>query len=123
MDRVGDQFFTDAAFARHQDLRVRPRDPVDFLRQLDDPGAGANQLACSPLTSHAFPSSVRTTCELIQCPYEKTFKVLPASVVHPLELHAEFTPARSLPRATTEHLDDGSEWPGPKHGVEPAYRS
>ncbi len=51
MDGVRHELLADAAFPGDEDLGVRPRDPVDFLRQLDDHGARADQLFRS-LASH-----------------------------------------------------------------------
>ena len=51
MDGVRDQLLADAALAGDEDLGVGSRDPVDFLRQLDDDGARPNQLFSS-VASH-----------------------------------------------------------------------
>ena len=52
MDGVRHELLADAALPGDEDLGVRPRDPVDFLRQLDDDGARPDQLFSS-LASHS----------------------------------------------------------------------
>ena len=51
MEGAGHKFFTHTAFARNQDLGVRPRHPLDLLLELPHDDAAADQLRVT-VTSH-----------------------------------------------------------------------